>query len=331
LFVIAGAAAAIVAALLLQYFSIWRNLPQNEAEYWGEKYDVFYVPGAASSYFGWLFHRYADLITLPGHQVTYWRAEWLPADTWTGLQAVGRDVWRALHVIGLLVLVVRRRYRELALLALPLLVLAAFNAAGFWPFGVFRTNTFLILYLAGIAATAFDGRFRERRTFHGVVPAFALVVLPLLAFEKSWPPRTKRAFTLTSQFPALLEWLAKREPKPPTAARQIVVLTRGTCDPWRFFVGYHPRTKRLEKRIEDRFEARCVVDMDAVLAEVRAAAKATARPVWVIHGRARPFGPQRDLVRLRRERFDRHFAAEWGEQTATTKSSRRRSDRNDAP
>ena len=46
------------------------------------------------------------------------------------------------------------RFRLLVLTMLPIGMHGAFNALGFWPAGVFRTNLFLLVYTAVIAAAA---------------------------------------------------------------------------------------------------------------------------------------------------------------------------------
>ena len=310
---VVGAALLIVAALLLQYFLIWKNLPKDEAAYWGNKYNVFYVPTSRASYFEWLFGRYRRFAALPSQQRTYWDVEWLDGNDWVSFVELATDIWLVLHVLGLLVLLLRRRYRDLVLLVLPLLVLVVFNRLGFWPFGAFRTNSFLIPYLAGVAAAALDGRFRKNRPFWDLVPASALVVIPLFFFEKNWPPPTKRTFTRTSEYPELLTWLASQDPKPPSLPRQVVVLSHATCEPWDFFLKYHPRTKSLRSAIEERYEARCIEDADAVLGELRSAVASTSRSAWLVRGRNPPFGRQSYLARGDSQRFDRHYLVEWDE------------------
>jgi hypothetical protein len=309
--VIAGTALVIVGALALQYFLIWSKLSKGEAEYWGNKYNVFFVPSPDESYGEWLLGRYLRLAISPSYQRTYWNAEWIPGDEWPNLSQVAGDVWFVLHAVGLLVLALRRRFRELVLLALPLAVVVVFNRFGFWPFGLFRTNTFLVPYFTGIAAAALDGNFR-RRPVWDLVPASLLVVIPLFFFERDFPPPTKRAFARTSAYPELLRWLASLEPKPESEPRQIVVLTHGTCEPWDFYLKYHPHGKPFRKPIEARFEARCPTD-EAALDEVRRAALAPGgRSVWVVRGVRSPFGSPPELTKIQTMRFDRHLLVEWG-------------------
>ena len=62
------------------------------------------------------------------------------------------------------------------------------------------------------------------------MPTTLLIVVPFFFFEDGWP-ETKRAFTRTSDFPDVIEWLAERAPEPP-AERQTLLLSR-ECEPWR--------------------------------------------------------------------------------------------------
>jgi hypothetical protein len=308
--VIALAALVIITTLLLQYFLIWKNLPKGESDYWGSKYDVFHVPSSGVSYPSWLLSRYSEVVTLPGYERKYWRAPPFSEDEWYRLKDVAAVIWGVLHVVGLLTLAVNRRFRDAVLLCAPLVALVVFNRFGFWPLGTFRTNTFLLVYYGGIAAMALDGARAKAHPVGDILPASLLVVFPLLFFESSFPPPTKRAFTRTSAFPDLVAWLASQPAKARGAPKPVVVLAHGTCDPWRYFIGYHPKTRHLKKKLERNFEARCVDDSDAIAGELRRGIAKTSGSVWLVRGREQTFGRQSDLRTVQSARFDRHVASE---------------------
>jgi hypothetical protein len=311
---IVGCAVVIIAMLLAQYLLIWKNLPEGEADYWGEKYNVFFVPSSGVSYFSWLAERYGEVAAFPGQHRKYWKGALIPRDEWLNVRAMAYAVWLVLHVVGVLTLVWQRRVRDSVLLVLPLLVLVVFNRLGLWPFGVFRTNIFLVTYVAAIGAAALDGRALRTRSAWGLIPASLLVVIPLLFFEDRWPP-TKRALTQTSKYPELLAWLARQAPKHPGPERQVVVLARSSCDAWRYYVEYHPIWRHLRPTMERHFETRCVRDHAALQDALKRALATSSRPVWLSRGRTDPFGSRADLGMIRTVQFDRHALVEYDTRT----------------
>jgi hypothetical protein len=116
-------------------------------EYWGKKYDVFYVGDSLLGYLAWFLRKTAEVASFPGRVLTPWPAwvEWLIQGVVVIVVAVG--------VMG----IVRKRRATLAALLLgPWGVMLVFNTVGAWPYGVFRTNTFLLVYTILLFAVGVD-------------------------------------------------------------------------------------------------------------------------------------------------------------------------------
>lgn len=315
------AAIVIIATLLLQYFLIWSHLPEGETAYWADKYNVFYVDNPRRSHLAWLAGKYTRLAGFPGYHNIYWGASWLPEEEWPNVVRIASALWQGLHFFGLFMFVWHRRARAAILILLPLVVTIAFNSLGLWPFGIFRANAFLIVYFGAIAAMAFDAPANARRPVFGLVPAALLVVIPLFFFEDRWPP-TKRCMTHTSEFPSLLAWLGGQAPKSSTPEKQVVILAHGACEPWNYFLKYHPETQRLLRRMKGNFEARCVEDGSLVLGELKSALESTGRPVWLIRGKKNPFRRDKDLKPIQSVRFDIHVLTEWDKRRSARREVR---------
>jgi hypothetical protein len=303
---VGATALLIVLSLVVQYVLFWSQLTSTDTDTFGDKYDVFYS-SSAGSYLGWLFERYGGIAAFPGLQRKFWNARWLPQSEWDALGEAVAVIWVVLHAIGLVVLARFRRAREALLLVLPLLVLLAFNAVGRWPFGVFRTNLFLVGNTAAIAAMAFDWPVDARRRLSTLLPAFLLVIVPLFAFEKDLGPQ-KRALTYSSQFPSIVRWLAARSPaagKP----KEIVVVGRGSCDPWFYYVYFHPETSSAYREaIERGFDVRCIRDRELLGKAVLDATASSTRPTWLVSGDRTPREGLRSLAVVARTHVDRHVA-----------------------
>jgi hypothetical protein len=315
------AAGIILAVLGAQYLFIWSQLPKDEAAYWGDKYGVFYSEGAGVSYADWFTGRYGDLAAFPGYQRKYWEGS-LVGEVQQDLMNVAESVWITLHLVGIVVMFLRTRFREVALLFVPLVVLVLFNQLGFWPFGVFRTNLFLVANTAGIAAMAFDGPTEQERRFEAIAPAAVLLVIPLLFFEDGWPP-TKRALTMISEYPSVLAFLAERAPKPP-AERQTLVLARRNCEQWRYFLRYHPKTRHLRARLEAGFEPHCVEPSEELVPALDRLTTSETRPTWLVSTlRMLPNNKQRGLERIEREKAGLHAVSAWVRRPPETKHSKK--------
>jgi hypothetical protein len=170
--------------LVLSHLYLFERLDAAQSRwYWGSKYDVFPIATGFLGGLAWYARKTWDLLSLPG-----------------ALESVPPAL-RSLFAIALLggvaALVAAKRYRELALLGAPLVVVAVMNALGYWPYGAFRTNLFLVpglLLVGGLAIDWLAERSRLRVvSFAGVFLALvaAAMVSPRSYGEKSithWAP-----------------------------------------------------------------------------------------------------------------------------------------------
>ncbi|HEY3500803.1 MAG TPA: hypothetical protein VGK73_39195, partial [Polyangiaceae bacterium] len=179
----------------------------------------------------------------------------------------------------------------------PLLVLSAFNWAGRWPLGIFRTNLFTLPYFAAIAAIAVDRRLPARSSLLSgavaLVPTFLLVLLPLGLFEKSWHSK-KYAFTTTSRWPEILERLLETSHEVPSARRETLVIDRGGCDPFLYYTRYHPELSvRYGRPFQQRFESHCVRKARRLNHFLLPALDSAGTRAWIVSARVKSFRKER--------------------------------------
>jgi hypothetical protein len=303
------AAGVILAVLGAQYLFIWSQLPKDESAYWGHKYGVFYSE-QAGSFAAWFAGSYGELAAFPGYERMFWKSSaiW---DARHDLRNVAHGVWIALHFIGIVVMFWRKRFREATLLFMPIVVLVLFNLLGLWPFGVFRTNVFLVANTAGIAAMAFDGLAERERPFGAIVPSLILLVIPFVFFEDGLPP-TKRALTRISEYPAVLEFLAEQAPDPPAQRQNLLLLGQANCSQWRYFLRYHPKMSRLRSRLEQGFDHQCIENSGQLLPTLNRLTTSETRPTWLVTGlKFLPSRKQPELVRIEREKAGLLAVSAW--------------------
>jgi hypothetical protein len=122
-------------------------------EYWGKAYGVFYLGDSAWGGIVWYLRKTGSLLAFPGAVRLWWNV--IPQMN---------PVPLLLGACGLIVLLQRRAgpravtLRPL-LFVLPWAVLLAFNLAGQWPYGTFRTNFFMLGYSLFLSAVGLDALY----------------------------------------------------------------------------------------------------------------------------------------------------------------------------
>ncbi len=123
--------------------------------FWGEKYDVFAINMGPLEVLRWYAWKTWNILTA--------------AVTLNGVSSVPQSIIRAFfftaYITGVCSLLRTRQTRILALLVGPLLTVGLVNSLGYWPYGSFRTNWFLVpatLLVAGIGLDSAMGSFGVR-------------------------------------------------------------------------------------------------------------------------------------------------------------------------
>ena len=185
---------AVLPAAVWIHFYLYERLGAGASrQLWGAKYGVFSIDHGLLDGIAWYGAKTWALVTLPGG------LDGLPA--WaTTLFGVG-------FVAGVAILIAGRRLRELALLATPLVAAAAANLLGYWPYGAFRANLFLVPGAILTTALAVDwvaDRGPGRWAAYGSVAAILWVAV------SAWPEayRTKRSIDWAAA-PQMTEVLAE--------------------------------------------------------------------------------------------------------------------------
>jgi len=265
------AACAALAVIASVYFGVLRHMGStgDSEKFWGGKYDVFYIPHdvaperAPQSHVSWLAHKYLDLTEFPDVQRNKWEfPESVSPALVRALTAFDSFAWLGLHAAGLLAVFLPRRRPALVLLSVPLLVILAFNWFGVWPFGVFRSNTFLLAYYILIPMLGLDVLLVRAGKF-GIFAAGAVCLLflvPNLTVGFDAHGR-KQFFTGQSEMPTVLRRLRDLREHGPAAARAEkthVLMDWYSCSPFEFYVGYNDSTRReFGSYLVDNFDFDC--------------------------------------------------------------------------
>jgi hypothetical protein len=152
-----GGAVTTLGVFLAAYLA-QRQGVQPKPGYWGEKYDVFYVGSGLPGFASWLLEKTYDVASFPGRLETFWLG---PRAAEVSEVAVA-----TLCATGIIAMFIGRRWDRAALWVSPWILTVGLNLVGRWPYGVFRTNLFLLAYSLPVALAGLDGLRRwiaERR------------------------------------------------------------------------------------------------------------------------------------------------------------------------
>jgi hypothetical protein len=207
---------------------------------------------------------------MPYQRRAYWSDDKIGGRAFYELKDLDGLIWFGLHFVGIGTIFARRRWREGLAFWSPLLVCVFFNFLGFWPFGAFRTNQFLIAETSVIAALGIDFRVREGSIWARwgmLLPAGVLLVLPLILFERGWSS-TKR-FAPATHMLDVLKQLSAWQKERPAAAKENLYLDHHSCQPFRFYILYHPRGVRIWNELGRSIDYRCNEDVDVTFSAMR--------------------------------------------------------------
>ncbi|MEO8905727.1 MAG: hypothetical protein ABI488_24575 [Polyangiaceae bacterium] len=262
--------AAVLALTLIAaiYVAALRGTTQDgdgTAQFWGKKYDVFYLPTAGHAPLArarWIAQKYADLASLPGsHGNRRPQTADVVIERARALGDVSEKAWLALHVLGLVALL-RYRREQLLLLGGPLLVSIAFNACHLWPFGAFRTNVFLLAYLVLIPLLGLDALLAARSAFMRGVGVFGAGLLLVASLSTGFEPHTRKHFFSTqtemASLVARMMTIRAQLPSEQRTGRTLAYFDNTTCTPFIFEARYNDTIKRAYGSLEQAIDIHCV-------------------------------------------------------------------------
>jgi hypothetical protein len=269
-----ASATACVAMLLLLRSSVSSGLGDVDTavRYWGRKYDVFFVGDGAQgkSRVGWTMARVFDLTGMSGMRREVWQSGLVSPASLGSLRVLDFSLWGLLSVGGVGALLYRRRLLDAGLLLSPLLTLIVFNRLGYWPLGLFRTNLFALVYVAGLASFALDWPI-DWRWGLAFVPVGVLVLLPFVLVGRTSHARKASSFVAHAAFTDAMDELLRLQ-GPHSGAGELLALDDKSCAPWRYYTSHHPDTTRAAE-LKQRFDARCSKSLKLMAQQARKATK----------------------------------------------------------
>ncbi len=268
--VIALGALATIVLIGLLYCFFWHavdvGLDAKDTQHWGKKYDVFHGSGSEEGLFAWVARKYVGLAEFPGARSERWLADHLfRASAVRALSAAYAGLWVILHATGIVALARQRRFGTLTLLGAPILTLLVFNLLGLWPFAVFRTNLFLLAYVAPIAAFGAAPLEALVQKLPRPVPAlaaapFAVAVALPLVIERDW--HEHKYWAGESDFFDVANTLVAMQGKRHGGKRHHprtdpLMLDYWACEIFNYYLQIDPDYAELARKFGERFDTKC--------------------------------------------------------------------------
>lgn len=200
--------------------------------FWGEKYDVFPVGLSFLQAAGWYVEKTWALITMPADLI----------GLSPGAAAAAKHLFGVAYLAGIASLMIRRQLVILALLAGPLLMAVLANMLGYWPYGAFRTNLFLIPGAALVGCIGFQ-QLASIRHLHGVVTGIVVAMLILFIPVDAGYHRTKhmRDGAPSPQMTEVLDEILRRYHGDGSPVANVIVGDWHSWRPLRHYLEVSPR------------------------------------------------------------------------------------------
>ena len=253
---IAAAGGVVALGVLLAIFFLRVANTDAESDFWGQKYDVFYVGQDVVDGVRWALSKTFDVAGFPGRLATGMPE---PLTTWldAGLPIVAAIVTLAAAAL----LVARRRFTALIIWVLPWVLTGVFNAAGKWPYGVFRTNLFLLVYTTGIIVLGLDelATWRAWSTSTKRAATAALIAFSALVFPWNldhFRVKEERSMALHTSVRTAIEQIAREAP---AEGPVDLILDGHACGIFRYYTRLHRDTKAVLRPVfsSPRFRVVC--------------------------------------------------------------------------
>jgi hypothetical protein len=155
LFVILLSALAFLIYLALIAGFLWSHIEtgtRQTAQFYGNKYQTFYVGDDLLEQLGWYFQKTGELI----YRSLEAKVFLFPS---VNLSPFLTGIYSLFYLAGLVVYALRKKYEYLLLFLLPVLVAVSFNFLGLIPYGPDRVNLYLFAYFPLPALLAVDSLY----------------------------------------------------------------------------------------------------------------------------------------------------------------------------
>jgi hypothetical protein len=272
------AALLLMPALLLLHAALFELLNAGPNRLlWGVKYDVFPIDTGFFGGLAWYARKTWALMSLPG--------------AIDGLPTYARSLFGIAYIGGVAALLAARRHRELWLLCTPLVAAAIANLLGYWPYGAFRANLFLIpgaLLLIGHGVDWLAARRPARFAAYAILAGALAAAVSVDA--AAYRTKSVLHWAAAPQLTAVLDDIDRRRRESPDARTNVILADWHSWQAISFYrrdySGLDDGLRLVRGPLADtaRLEAQIALEIDRARRERR------PTRMWVVVTRLNPHG-----------------------------------------
>lgn len=267
--------AAVAVLLFLHLFLLEALQVAQNRSFWGGKYDVFPIDTSLVGGAAWYVRKTWALLCQPGALEGFHPA----VASLSGVAAVG----------GIAALIAARRWRELALLCGPLAAASVANLLGYWPYGAFRANLFLIPGAILQVGHGVDRLTSGSRARFATYALFIAVLLAAVAIDpRSYGTKLSTHWTAAPQLTEALDEIDRRFRESPGTRSNVILADWHAWRPAAYYLRDYPLLQDHVRLVRGPLAdtARLEAQIEAEFARARSEGRATR--LWIVITQLQP-------------------------------------------
>jgi hypothetical protein len=267
-----------VSVLLLLHLFLFEFLEAGPSRWlWGTKYGVFPIDTGFFGGLTWYAQKTWSLMSLPG------ALEGMPAYT--------RPLFGIAYAGGVAVMLAARRQRELALLCAPLVAAALANLLGYWPYGAFRANLFLIPGALLVIGQGLDWLAAERRArFVAHALLVGVLVAAVSVDPASYHTKLSKHWAAAPQLTQVLEEIDRRRRRGPDTLTNVILADWHSWRPISYYLRDYPGLRDHSRLVRGPLGDTASLESQVAQEFKRARRELRSTRLWIVVTRLQPHG-----------------------------------------
>ena len=265
-----------VPLLFLLHALIYESLnAASSRQFWGNKYGVFPIDTGFLGGFAWYGDKTWSLLARPG--------------AFDSVPPIALQLFALAAIGGAALLWVAKRLRELALLLVPLLAVALANLLGYWPYGAFRANLFLIpgcLLLTGLAVDWLA--LRPYLRFVALAAVAGLLVAVLSIDLASYRRKSIAHWAPSPQLTEVLNDIDIRRASDSDAGVNVIIADWHSWRPISFYLRRYPDLRDSVRLVRGPLADLQHLELLVAMEAERAAREQQTTRLWIVATRLNP-------------------------------------------
>jgi hypothetical protein len=267
-----------VALLILIHLWLYEVLGAGQSRWlWGSKYDVFPIDTGLLGGLLWYAQKTWAMLALPGAV--------------TGDHPLAAATFGLAYLAGIAALVSARRFRELALLCTPLCAIAFANVLGYWPYGAFRANLFLVPGAVLIIGHGFDWLAATRTTRAVAQASLVAVLLAAASIDpESYRTKSETHWAAAPQLTRVLDEIERRRGEDTGRWNDVILADWHSWRPIFFYLRDYPGMQHQLRLVRGPLSDLAVLESQIANEVSSAHRDGRATRLWVVVTRLVPLG-----------------------------------------